>query len=97
MTDEPQEDTDQVIMLRRAVFGKQVEAFLSSDIGRYLLSRALEQKKLAQAEFLEVNCADVEKVRQLQNTIMQANSIAGWLSDAVQDGLQALNIIEERT
>jgi geranylgeranyl pyrophosphate synthase len=91
------DDEDQVIMIRRAVFGKQVEAFLSSEIGKYLLARALEQKTEAQSLFLEINCEDVEKVRQLQNRITQANDVARWLSDAVADGLQALNIIEDRT
>lgn len=90
-------DPDQVIMIRKAVFGKQVEAFLGSDIGKYLLARALEQKEAAQAEFLEINCADVEKVRQLQNRITQANDIARWLADVVGDGIQALNIIEDRS
>jgi len=90
-------DEDQVIMIKRAVFGKQVETFFNSEIGRYILSRALEQKTEAQRQFLEINCADVEKVRELQNRITQANDIARWLADAVTDGLQAMNLIEERS
>jgi hypothetical protein len=88
---------EEAVMIRRAVFGKQVESFLNSDIGIYLLGRARDQKDEAQCEFLSVDCSDIEKVRQLQNTIVQANSIAKWLSDAVADGLQAINIIDDRS
>jgi hypothetical protein len=91
------EDTDQLEMIRRAVFGKQVEAFLNSEIGQYLLARALAQKYNAQAEFATVDCAQVELVRKLQNDINQANDIARWLAQAVDDGVKALSIIEDRS
>ncbi len=92
-----EEDVDQIIMVQRAVFGKQVESFLGSEIGRYILTRASEQKAEAQAEFLEVDPQDTAKVRAIQNKILLANDIARWLADAVSDGLRALSIIEDRS
>ena len=91
------DDTEEAVMIRRAVFGKQVESFMNSEIGRYMVSRAVEQKINAQEAFTKVNCADIPLVQQLQNSIMQADNIVGWLRDAVGDALQALNIIDDRS
>jgi hypothetical protein len=62
-----------------------------------MLSRAAEEKANAQAKFLEVSPSDVEAVRAIQNDIMLANKFAGWLQDAVGDGVRALGIIEDRS
>jgi hypothetical protein len=90
-------DEEEVVMIRRAVFGKQVESFMNSEIGRYMVARAIEQKQDAQNAFLKVDCSDAESVRKLQNEIFVAESIVGWLRDAVGDGVQALNILEDRS
>lgn len=83
-------------MIQRAVFGKQVEAFLNSEIGKYMVSRAHDQRSAAEAEFLTVDCSNAEQVRAIQNRAIIADSVVGWLQDAVQDGVQALGIIEDR-
>jgi len=90
-------DEDEVLMIRRAVFGEQVQQFISSQIGQYLLARAQEEKVNAQIEFLEVDPSNVEAVRTIQNKILLSNKFAGWLQDAVGDGLRALGIIEDRS
>ncbi len=97
MSSEPTVDDDQVLMIRRAVFGKQVESFISSPIGQYLLSRAADEKVIAQSKFLEVDPSNVEAVRAIQNDIIMSNRFAGWLQDAVGDGVRALGIIEDRS
>jgi hypothetical protein len=90
-------DEDQVAMYRRAAFGKQMEHFMSSDIGNYLIARAHEQKLEAQEAFLTVDCNSALAVYDIQNRILVANSVVGWMLDAVNDGLQAINIIEDRS
>lgn len=94
---DPLVDEDQVLMIRRAVFGEQVQQFISSQIGQYLLARAQEDKVNAQAKFLEVDPSNVEAVRSIQNDILMSNKFAIWLQDAVGDGLRALGIIEDRS
>lgn len=83
-------------MIHRAVFGKQVEAFMNSDIGRYMVARANEQRISAQSAFLSVDPFDSHAVLEVQNKIIVADSIIGWLADAVGDGIQALGILEDR-
>jgi hypothetical protein len=92
-----EEETDQLVMIQRAVFGKEVEQFMNSSIGRYMLARAAEEKAVANADFLKVNCGDTIAVQAIQNRAVVADSIVGWLKDAVGDGLRALNIIEDRS
>ena len=90
---EPDENEE---MMRRAVFGKQVDNFISSQIGQYMLHRAREQRCAAQDEFKKVSPNNAEKVAEIQNTIMMADNVENWLRDAVGDGLRALNILEDR-
>lgn len=91
---EEQEDAE--LIVKRAVFGKQVEQFLNSDIGRYMVQRATLRAESAVESFKRCDPSDVAQVRKLQNEILWAESFSDWLSAAVTDGLQALNIIEER-
>jgi hypothetical protein len=97
MSDNDEHDDEQIVMIRRAIFGKQVESFMNSEIGRYLVNRAIEEKAEAQGLFLTADCAKIEYVRSIQNKILMADNFVNWLKDAVGDGIQALNIIEDRT
>ena len=85
------------VLVQRAVFGKQVEAFLNTDIGRYMVNRALDQKKDAQDLFTKVDCHNPVEVQKVQSAILVADAIVDWLQDAVADGIQALNLIEDRS
>lgn len=87
---------DRDLLIRRATFGKQVDIFMSSDIGRYMVSRATDEAEEALQAFKTCDPTDTNKVRELQHTILQAEKVKRWLEDAVQDGLQAINIIEDR-
>lgn len=77
-----------------AQFGKQVEQFTSSDIGQYLLSRAMREYDDAVEEFRTVDVSKVEMVRSLQNKMVQSSKFMEWLQEAVREGLNALKIIE---
>ena len=79
-------DTNPV--LREIDFGMEVEAFLQSDIGRYLAKRA-EAVKVVDPE-------DTKSVRGLQNTIKVAESVLYWLAEAIQAGLNAQAELHEQ-
>ena len=81
--------------LRAAVFGRQVEIFLESDIGQYLLQCAQIDVEKALEKLKRVNPRDVEAVQNLQNDIRVAESIVGWLSDAINSGKQATEALKE--
>ncbi len=87
------EDHEQEL-ISRAVFGKQVEEFLASEIGQYLISCAQDRVEAAQQDFKTVDCTDSAKVIEIQNRILVADCVIQWLKDAVGDGVRALNILD---
>lgn len=91
------DEDGQLEMLHRAAFGKQVDLFMKSDVGQYLLARAADQIYEAQEMFKRADCSKASDVQMLQNKIIVADSIVQWLRDAVGDGIQALNILEDRS
>lgn len=84
------------LLLRRAAFGKQIEQFMSSDIGKYLLARAADEVIEAFDELKKCDPRDGKTVEKFQNRIYRAESFRQWLMDAVLDGINAFNIIEDR-
>lgn len=80
--------------VRAAVFGEQVQEFLRSDVGRFLIGRA--EKELAhQMSLLKLVDPRVpEQIIRLQVRIEQLEKFEGWLADAVQEGLTAISIID---
>lgn len=85
-------DDDNKALWETAILGRQVEEFLSSQIGRYLLARA--DKELANA-ITELRDCSAEDLLKHQSDMKRAESIRAWLIEAVNEGLRALNLIEE--
>ena len=79
--------------VRTAVFGKQVEEFLQSDIGDYLLQMA----KNEESEAIEALIAADPKGdhTNIRSRIMMARWFQTWLGRAVQRGLQAIELLQE--
>ncbi len=81
-------------LLETAVFGKEVENFLNSRIGKYLVRRAEAEAETATESLKTTASWRSRRIRDLQNEIKVAESFQQWLADAVMDGHQALNLIE---
>lgn len=90
------EDEEKLVIIRRATFGRQVEQFLNTEVGKYLVCRANDE--VAKAVFDFKNCCptDAVEVQSIQNRMKQGENFIEWISQAVNDGLQALNILEDR-
>lgn len=88
---------DRELIVRRAMFGKQVDIFMSSDIGKYLLARAKDESDQAFEAFKKCDSSNSVEVLRIQNIITQSDKFKSWLDEAVTDGLQALDILEDRT
>lgn len=73
-------------LLSAVDFGFQVEAFIMSDIGKYLISRADEQVESAVQRLKQADAEDPKAIRFLQNEIVVAESIQYWLADAIKAG-----------
>ena len=87
--------TEHELLIRRATFGKQIEQFMSSDIGRYLTARADDDIVNAFNELKKCDPRDGKTVEKWQNQVYRAESFSTWLSEGVQDGLNAIEILEE--
>jgi hypothetical protein len=85
---------DNLELLERAGFGKEVELFWGSGIGQYLRNRAQECYSEAIQNLKEVDPTDYRAVIKAQNDARVAEMFEQWLSQAVLDGLKALELLE---
>ena len=76
-----------------AVFGKQVEDFLQSDIGDYLLKRAIAEEEAAIEDLILAPSEEAEASARAK--IWRARSFQHWLGNAVEAGIQATELIKE--
>ncbi len=91
MSDEPTTDlSGQGKELHRAIdFGFQVQAFLSSDIGKYLIDRAETQVADAAEQLKRVDPENPTRIRALQHLVNVGEDIQYWLADAIRAGYAA--------
>jgi len=76
--------------LHRAIdFGFQVQAFLGSDIGKFLIARAEAQVTEATELLKRVNPENPSQIRALQHLVNVGEDIQYWLADAVNAGYAA--------
>ena len=85
---------DNLELLERAGFGKEVELFWGSGIGQYLRNRAQECYSEAIQNLKSVDPTDTRAVIKAQNEARVAEMFEQWLSQAVLDGLKALELLE---
>ena len=79
-------------LVRTAVFGRQVEDFLGSDVGRYIAQRASDEIDAAMHALKTASPSfwwGRRKIARLQEQIAVAERVIGWLADAVTEGRQA--------
>jgi len=84
-------------VVRAAVLGRQVEVFLESDIGKYLVGRAEAE---AAGAIEQLKCISVwrkNRIRELQGEIWVAERFQEWLGQAYSEGIHALNTLEGDT
>lgn len=91
---EASEDSEMII--RRAVFGQEVEQFMNSSVGQYMQSRAKDLEASALRSLRACDPENAGLVRRHQSEAKLAEMVTQWLEDAVIDGLQALQILDDR-
>lgn len=86
---------DQLIDLYdRATMGRQVEEFLSSDVGRYIMTRLRDRKKDEMERLLTVDASKPTEVLKLQLSVQINQEFASWLLHAINDGVNATQQIQ---
>lgn len=81
--------TENSPILQQIDLGFQVEAFLQSDIGRYLVQRAEAQVEEAVEKLKRCDPENSTQIRAIQHDIQVAEGIQYWLAEAIQSGLNA--------
>lgn len=82
-------------LVERAALGKQIEAFWTSRVGEYLRIRAQEYYNAGIEELKIVDPTDYRAVMNAQLKVWKGEQFETWLSQAVQDGLVALQLLDE--
>jgi hypothetical protein len=82
--------------MEQAVFGEEVRRFIVDDrIGRYIVAKAAEQVESSLLELKEVDPEDAKQIRSIQTKIRVAESVVGWLAEAIDNGDRAKQILED--
>ena len=78
-------------------FGFQVEAFLTSEIGRFLVKRAEAEVEEAIDLLKTVKPTEPDAIRDLQTKIWRGESIQYWLAEVIQNGVIAQQQLIEQS
>lgn len=79
-----------------AVLGEQVDSFIRSDVGQYVVAHIENEIEQCLQKLRVVNPNDPEAVRQAQSDIRRAESMKDWLTSAIIAGIKAKDVLEER-
>lgn len=80
--------------VRAAVFGEQVQDFLRSPVGSYLLQRSEQELAEHLYRLKKASPADAAGIAKLQAQIEVLEGFQNWLAEAVQAGLTAIATID---
>lgn len=86
--------SDERVQLAR--FGREVEVFLESDIGQFMMQRAeLVSAEAAEKLIATAHTLDRDGIRDLQQLIAFGKGFENWLTEAVQEGHAAIELLKE--
>lgn len=80
--------------VRTAVFGKEVEDFLATAVGDYLIKKAEKALGVALEQLKTVDAGTTLTIIRLQERIRLLESFEGWLGAAVEDGHMAIRALD---
>jgi hypothetical protein len=83
------------LLWAEAGLGRDAQEFLRSDIGRYILGRCQREIAEAHAKLAAVSPWRRNRIKQLQNEVWRAQSVADWLAEIVHAGQQAEAVLNE--
>lgn len=83
-------------LVKDATFGIEVEAFLHSRMGKFLVEQAESERDAALEEFKTADTADAKEMARLQNRVWRAESFQTWLAEIVQAGWNAEMLMKQQ-
>jgi hypothetical protein len=88
--------TGEDLNIGRAQLGIDAEAFVASNIGRYLLNRAADEDDELIDQLIHCKSTDVELNTEIRNKLQVTEMFRNWLSEAVNSGKIAHQTLEEQ-
>lgn len=73
-------------LLRTAQFAIEVEQFVRSAVGQFLIARAEAERAAALEQLAQVNSHEARQIQELQMIVRRSDSFAQWLADAAMAG-----------
>lgn len=83
------EATDRQRQLRALELGVEIERFLSSPVGQYMVERSGQQQDDALDALASVDPEDPKEIRRLQSNFRLANQFGEWLRDGITEARNA--------
>ena len=96
MNSDNSDNSDNRDLLNQVKFGMEVEQFLDSKVGKYLIERAEMQAAEATEQLKRVAPEDSLQIRALQTLIARAESIQFWMAECIQIGLHAQSELRQQ-
>jgi len=67
------------------ILADEANAFLSSNIGKYIVLRSQGECERATDDLIECDPNDADKIRRLQNKILVCTEAINWMHEAIQE------------
>lgn len=83
-------------LLHKVGMSMEAEAFLGSNLGRYIVAQAEAERENAIKTLIEADPDDAKAIRDLQNRIWLADSMQFWLANLILDGKNAMHELQAR-
>ena len=81
--------------MAQAILGRDAEDFIKSELGRYLIGCADQEKKDALVQLARVSPWRRNRIRDLQARVWRAESFLSWLAELIKVGRQAESVLTE--
>ena len=75
--------------LAEVQLGIEVEAFVHSAVGKYIVGRVEEERETALGLLATADPEDAKQIRELQNQHWRATAVMGWLAEAIETAAHA--------
>lgn len=82
-------------LIAEAILGRDVEEFLNTELGEYLMQRADAEIAEASEKLSTVAPWRRRKIQELQNQVWRAGSLKTWLAELIIAGRQSLSIMDD--
>jgi len=86
--------SDEQALGEKIFLGAEVERFLATTVGRYLVQRAEAQRESAVADFAAANPTDTAAIVEIQMRLRMAETFQSWLADALIEASEAARQVE---